>query len=457
MSSAQAGALAASAPASARPAAVGLPRERIKSLACVAIVGVCLVWVYITWLAPTYFYMGFTLAPQIPPSFVLACVLVTVCAAALPVELVRFSDYLLWMVFYFVFLPAMLMVPLQGLLPHGGAALICALAVSYLCMIGLGRRRAQVRHLRLDRAVFVLAFFGVYLALVIYTYIVYRGNLNVVTFANVYEQRALSADVAAAGSLVVYATGFLAGGFNPFLMAVGLVEKRRLWLLMGTLGQVFVYSTSGLKSVLLSIVLAPVFYWFVFKRSRITSARLGALVVASVLLPLCLLPVLNDTGEGLEFLLVSLIFMRTYGTAGTLTGVYADFFANHPHTYFSHIGGVNGILPYPYGQTLGEEVGYYLTGGLLDANANFWATDGIASAGNLGVIVVGLIIGGFLVLANGILSEHNRRVAFVAFVPFIVAISNTSFFTSMLGGGGAVVLVLLYFWQSMPRPASRSR
>jgi hypothetical protein len=209
--------------------------------------------------------------------------------------------------------------------------------------------------------------------------------------------------------------------------------------------------------VLLSIVLAPVFYLLVFRATRITSARLGALVMASVVLPLCLLPVLNGTGEGLEFLLVSLIFMRTYGTAGTLTGVYADFFDNHPNTYFSHVGGVNAVLPYPYGQSLGEEVGYYLTGGVLDANANFWATDGIASAGSVGVVLVGLIIGGFLVLANGILSDNNRRVAFVAFVPFIVAISNTSFFTSMLGGGGAVLLLLLYFWQSVPRAVSRTR
>jgi hypothetical protein len=454
MSSTSADTVPGSAPAARRHSSVGLPRERIKSLACVALVGVCLVRVYITWLVPTYSYMGFTLAPEIPPSFALACVLVVVCAVALPAELNTFSDYFLWMVFYFIFLPAMLMVPLQGLLPMGGAGLICALAASYLCMIGLGRRRARVRHLRVDRALFTMALFGVYLALAIYTYVVYRGNLNVVTFANVYEQRALSADVAAVGSLVGYAIGFMAGGFNPFLLAVGLVERRRLWLLIGMLGQIFVYSTAGLKSVLLSIVLAPVFYLCVFKGTRITSARLGALVVASVLLPLCLLPVLNDTGEGLEFLLVSLIFMRTYGTAGTLTGVYADFFDNHPHTYFSHIGGVNDILPYPYGQSLGEEVGYYLTGGVLDANANFWATDGIGSAGNIGVVVVGLIIGGFLVLANGILSEHNRRVAFVAFVPFIVAISNTSFFTSMLGGGGAVLLLLLYFWQSVPKTAS---
>jgi hypothetical protein len=146
--------------------------------------------------------------------------------------------------------------------------------------------------------------------------------------------------------------------------------------------------------------------------------------------------------------------MRTYGLAVALTVVYAEFFLTRPYTAFSHISIVSSFVPYPFEQSLGQEVGYSLVGNTLDANANFFATDGVASAGNLGVVLVGLIIGSILILANGIIDERNRRLAFTAVIPFIMMACNTSIFTALLTGGGGLVLLMLHLYRSSePRRA----
>jgi len=139
--------------------------------------------------------------------------------------------------------------------------------------------------------------------------------------------------------------------------------------------------------------------------------------------------------------------MRSYGMGGALTGVYGEYFSTHPYTYYSHVNVVGLFIPYPYKLSVGEEVGFDLMGRWLNANANFWATDGIAAAGYAGVVLIGVIVGAFLVFCNGTMKSEIRRLAFISFIPFIMSVSNSSFFTSLFTGGGGVLLVLLYFWQ----------
>ena len=375
----------------------------------------------------------------------LAIVLVSACM--MPLRLDTFSDYFLWMVFYFVDVPSMTFVPLQGTLADDGFGLVCALGASFNITRFLARYSVKLPRVRVPQNALIGAFACIYIALMAYTLSVYGANLRIADLASVYAQRAISGELAT-GSLVGYATGFLSGAFNPFLMAYGLVRRRPMWFLIGAAGQLFVYSTSALKSVALSVVLLPIFYFFLIRRRDVTATRFGLLILGSCLIPLLLLLLLDMADEGLAVQLVALIFMRTYGLAGALTGVYADFFASHPHTAFSHVSIVSTFVPYPYEQSLGQEVGYWLVSSPLDANANFWATDGIASVGNLGVILVGFIVGAFLVLANGIIDRTSRRLAFTALIPFIMMACNTSIFTSMLTGGGGLMLMMVYLWQS---------
>ena len=422
---------------------------RIESLLYVVLFVTCLYYVYVSWLAPVYDYLGFTLSPGDHPVLWLSLAIVLVSACMMPLRLDTFSDYFLLMVFYFVYVPSMTFVPLQGTLADDGFGLISALGASFNITRFLARYSVRLPSVRVSQNAVIGAFACVYIALTAYTVSVYGANLRIANLESVYAQRALSGELAT-GSLVGYATGFLGGAFNPLLMAYGLVRRRPIWFFIGAAGQLFVYSTSALKSVALTVVLLPIFYFFLLRSRDITATRFGLLILGSCLVPLLALLLLDLADEGLAVQLVALVYMRTYGLAGHHINTAAWL------TAFSHISIVSSFVAYPYEQSLGQEVGYWLVGWPLDANANFWATDGIASAGNIGVVLVGVIAGLFLIVANATVDKVDRRLALTALIPFIMMACNTSIFTAMLTGGGGLLLIMMLLGAGAVGPRQRA-
>jgi hypothetical protein len=123
--------------------------------------------------------------------------------------------------------------------------------------------------------------------------------------------------------------------------------------------------------------------------------------------------------------------------------MYINFFSSHPFTYYSHINIVSWLVHYPYQLSLGEVIGFDLVGDDLDANANFYATDGVAAMGAIGVVVAGAAFGLVLCVADA-LTRNRLRLACTAMIAFVMNLSNSSLFTSLITGGGAVLLCLLY-------------
>jgi hypothetical protein len=440
-------------PLSRGPHPVAIP-SAISVLALVAVFAGCLVYVYISWLSPIYYYLGFPLAPGDHPVLGLSVAIVLLTAALMRREITRFSDFLLWMVFFFVYTPALLFIPLQGLLDDDGLVTVCCLGLSFNLMMLAGTFSVRLPVLRISELHLAVAFFVTYAALNAWVLATYGGSLSLADFNNVYDQRFRASDITS-GTLVGYGVALLSGAYNPFLIAIGLAERRLVCFIVGALGQVFMYSAFAMKSVVLSIVLMPFFFFLLLRQRRIKATRLALLIAGSCLVPLCLIPILAPGGEGLLWIVTSLIFMRTYGLAGALTGVYADFFSNHPLTYFSHVNLIAMFVPYPYEQSVGEVVGFSMVGDKLDANANFWASDGITSLGSPGIIVMGLLVGGFLLALNSMVRARDLRLTCTAFIPFIIGLCNTSLFTTLFSGGGGLLTVMIYLWQ-FRRPLQHS-
>jgi hypothetical protein len=139
--------------------------------------------------------------------------------------------------------------------------------------------------------------------------------------------------------------------------------------------------------------------------------------------------------------------MRTLSIGGLLNVMYFNFFSSHPYTYFSHVNIINfftGI--YPYGNKgLGQVVGSYFLSDDLNANANFWATDGIASLGVVGILLISILVYYFLVLINGVSKGLNIVFVSLVFIPLIGSLLNTSFFSTLLTGGGFLLIFSLMF------------
>ena len=423
-----------------------------------------LLQVYLSWLAPTYGYLGFTLNPEGYAGLWLSLPVLLITAAILPTTLEKFSDFFMWMLYFFLFTPVLTFMPLQWLpdsniwLSLGGITISFHL-MNFISRYDLFRFNPNVSSGAIKKTEFFVIFSVLYGACLVYMLVVFGGNLRVVTDfgADVYKQRAVGGELSA-GSLVGYASGIFSGALNPFLLAIGLTERRKLLIVIGFVGMLLAYATAAIKGVLISAVLIPAFYISFIRHKVIFSYRLGLIILISCIIPWILLFYVGEIQKGVTSQIVALVFMRAYGIAGIMTGIYADFFVNNPHTYYSHINLVSVLIPYPYRASIGEVIAATAMGlPEMNANASFWATDGFAAAGIPGVILMGGIIGLLLSFANAVLASANPRIAFLASLPFVMYISNSSFFSSVLTGGGGLLVLLIYLWQKTEPPRVRDR
>lgn len=153
-------------------------------------------------------------------------------------------------------------------------------------------------------------------------------------------------------------------------------------------------------------------------------------------------------------IIAAVILMRTFGITGLLTYQYNEFFKAHQYTFFSHINIVNFITKaYPYK----DELGFVVAGSYdqdSNSNANFMATDGIASLGLPGIIIIGVIIGSYFLFSKAQLTKSNETLIGLMFVPFCFIILNVGFFTSLLSGG--LLFMNIYYLFKYPSKEKNS-
>lgn len=396
-------------------------------------------------------YLGFWQRQPSEVEFFVSLLLALLPIAVLATEVDDFADYIHWMLYFFVYVPSMVVPSLQGR-PQGTMLLSGSLALSFLFIVLFPRIRLARPLPALSPRLFWVTFVLGYLALAVYAIRVFGESFALVSLWDVYEQRAVAGE-AAEGTLAGYATGILAGCMNPFLMAYGLIRRRKLLVLWGALGQLFVFTTFALKSVVISVPLLLGFYWLLLTPAKVPVWRLGVIVVLSIAGPLALMFAFDADSDIFIANIAALVFLRTYGLAGATIGVYYDFFQHNPHTFYSHVGPVRALIDYPYDRQLGEVIGIYLGSPGLDYNANMFATDGIAAGGLVALIVLGLVAGLVIRLCSALVPKRNWKLICAASAMSIMNLANTSLFTSLLTGG-LLFLILTCALAPLREPAS---
>ena len=272
--------------------------------------------------------------------------------------------------------------------------------------------------------------------------VIFRGNFRIVSFADVYDLRS-GADDIMEGSFVHYAIMWLSAVVGPFLMAWGVVRKRTSGFLAGVLVQGFVYSATGAKSVVVSIFVVLALALVLRDRGASFGLKVSW-ICASLTFALFLGRSLGGS-ESLFFWLFSLVFMRTFGNSGLTTAWYHDFFLRNPMTYYSHIKGVSWFVIYPYTNPLGIEVGSFYSGDpTLDANAHFWATDGLAAWGLGGILIISVLCALVFWVLDSTARGHDLRLTALTVSFAALNLANISLFTSLLSGGLGLLMISLY-------------
>jgi hypothetical protein len=416
---------------------------RMKIAISIIAFALLLDWIYVNFLT-TYDYLGFTYDPDNDWYMLAAPLLVIISSLWLPVEIARLSHWILWLLFWLLYAPVVILVPLQTIAAQAKWTFLACLIVSFGLTSLCSRLKWRLPALKgVDNRLGRLVLWALYAGLFAMVLTAFSGHLQLVSFADVYTLRSENSDLSDSG-LVGYALANLAWALNPYLIAKGLVAPQKSSLWIGLAGQVVLYSTLGQKGVLLSTVVVVGAYYGMLRARTISAVAISRIIVMVCAIPM--IPILLGLAEDRSTVvrqLVVLVYMRTLGMTAAATGMYINFFQSHPFTYYSHINAVSLFVHYPYQMSLGQVVGFDLVAKDLNANANFYATDGYAALGAAGIVLIGPILGLFLSIANA-MTARSLRVACAAFVPFVMIVSNSSLFTSLLSGGGFLLLLVLY-------------
>lgn len=415
----------------------------------ISLYGCVLVYVYEI-LSNWWEYFGFTyLLNNVTVAYV-ACLVAALPSLLMPIRsknLLHFSSFVIYIL---VFIPSML-VPVMQFSVGARHAIYLFSSTLIGASIFISLCRLPVRKLprvSIDPSAFWIGFFIIYGGMTAITLRAYWGDLSFsgLDNASVYEQRAIGGEIGA-DALVRYSMLFLANALNPFLIAYGLKHNKYLAML-GIVGEMLMFSAAALRYMLLLPFFIAGVYYLSDRKGEVSSLRFfgGVASVAILFLPLMLS--YNPT-YGLTGSLLTLLYMRTLLISGMAFGVYDDFFSIFPHTYMSQSIFMRSFISYPYGDySVGQAVGLYIAptteANVLELNANFIATDAIASFGVGAIPLISAAAALLLWLIARAVPEGRERVAIAAFVGFLISISNTSMLTGLLTGGGAIIAALLY-------------
>lgn len=389
-------------------------------------------------------YLGFSLGPSPTLSLLFSVAVMLVPIPLMRRKIQQASTFLIWCIYFFIYIPAVLF-PVRQWLSDDVPMLIGSLCCSFLLILTLIRSPPAVIRIRVPVNTFWLGFWTIYLLLTGYCLTIFNGSFSLADLTNVYDQRALAGKLSE-GNFVGYATGMLSGCLNPFLMSVGLLHKRPAYLVLGVAGQIFVYATFAMKSTLLSVVIILLLYLLCIRGGRVRWRGVAIFSLTSILLPLTIGLFVNEDASVLYENIAAIVYMRTYGMVGALTGTYYDFFLHNPQTYYSHINVVGAFVAYPYQASIGEVIGASM-GFEMNANANFFATDGIAAAGLIGLLLIGAIVGLSLRAMDALVPRENVAVLCGAVGPAVISLANSSFFTTLLTGGLILLILLCALWR----------
>jgi len=404
-------------------------------------------WAYVKWLSPVWGYTGLTYKSPDPILLLIAYVLAAVLCVLSPLKLRRPSQVIYWILYFTVYIPGLLS-PLFMQLDSGLILLLLELGLTCgMLLIALSYRLnlVNVRRYPINRQLFWTIFFISFALLNVVLLVVFKGNLHFASLKEVYHTRAGGSIVTQQNPAIGYVSLLLSNVMNPLLMAYGLKTRRRGLVVLGVLGQVLIYSTAAMKSILLSPLIIIMLYYSLKKDRGGWVPKLG-LLCAAMFFVLAALAIGHK--EGIFFTLASITLFRSFGLPGCFIGQYLYFFEHFPHTYFSHIHGVNLLISNPYSMSLGMEIGNFYSGvgkgsQIGNANANFFAFDGIAGFGLPGILIMGVVCAAMFWVLDSCARKNIVAFSASALAPCAIALSNGSLFTNFFGGG--IMLWMLLF------------
>lgn len=296
---------------------------------------------------------------------------------------------------------------------------------------------------------------SIFLTFLIFAWAILFGVLifsfgSIMTFAahdDIYLQR----ERGSAGNIIEgYLQTYFGYVISPILLALGLANKRYLMIAAGLCGGLVLYMISAEKAVLMFPLFIITLFLILRSNKQSMTFVSSIAIVFSVLL---FLSVFFFADSAVANFIAWYLGVRSLLIPGFFITCYSNYFNEYGYTFFSHIRGIGQIVDAPavfasnpkwpsIGHLIGED---YLGIPTLNANANFIASDGVASLGTVGIFVVLMLFTCVLVVLDRCSRGVRPEVLLPMLVPLALTLTNASIFTAMTSFGGLFLLWFLYF------------
>lgn len=405
-------------------------RRAVLVLATVAY-GLALAAIYPSEIVPIYAYAHLVDLEPGRQALLISTALAAVPALWMPMSADRPSAVLMWVLYLIGYVPAVVLGPyltgsLGRVLPYD-LALLASMAIVGAIMrlppLPITSRGLSVTGY--TRALVVLAV--VCIAYVAATFGIHKPP----SLSTIYEARSRFATAVPASVGGGYIVPWAANVINPTLMALGMARRRWSLVVLGVAGQLLIYSVTGYRTTLFSVIMVPLVYAGVAFARR--SFGLSAVLLTTMVFVLAL-------SSPLAFRESRALATRTVVTPAQVTTYYYDYFSRHDTYKLSH-SFLSAFVPRPYPDEPPDLIGrIYFAPERPQANADLWG-DAYANFRIGGVLVFSLVFAVLLLVADGAGRGRDLRVAGPTLASVGLSLSNSGFFTTVLTLGFAAACV----------------
>lgn len=393
---------------------------------------------YAAFMAPRFGYLGYVYNEPDRIWMLASFLVLLVVAMLLPQRLDRVSGFAVWFLYAAILVPVV-MVPLFGSTRPPGDTFLFGLYCSVIwALIALAVRWAptQVVPIRTQGAR-ILWIVVASLSVVTYVYIhqIFGLSFNVMSVFDIRDTRLEYRDqIIPTVPLLGYLITNQGNVINPFLMAVGAARGRWEMVLLGVAGQIVLYSTTGYKTVLISIPIC-ILLAVIFKYRK-SFAGITVVFAATMLVWVSII-IDRIASIGLVDILVSRVFL----TAGYLMPLYRDVYDESPWALWAY-SFLAPLVESPYDTSPGFQVARETIGRPdIQLNGSLFA-DGYANLGLAGIAVEATALVAILLIVDS--ASRGLPLALtvpVAVIP-IFSLANGSPFTGLLSFGFALMILL---------------
>jgi hypothetical protein len=400
-----------------------------------AVVYVLLVhYSYVAYLAVTFDYLGFSSRPVDMAIYGLTVALAAALVAALPKQLKRPSDFMLWACYALVVAPTMTAVHYSTFLhTEEIPGFVLAVSVCFIFIATLTRGGPKFSLVvKADPPLGAYALILISMATYGYLFLTAGLQVRFVALADVQELRLAYREQAKSG-IVGYLIPAQAYVVNPTVIAWGIYRRRGSMIVLGVFGQLLLYSVGGHRMAILSpiAILALV---LVFRKRSLVHGRMllyGPVVLIALHLALARMDVLGEVG---------LMIQRLIVFPAVLASATVEFFSHHEKAYWAH-SFMSPFIEYPYNYTPNFLIGAWLGNPNNSVNVNFLA-DGYSNLGYTGMAIEAAVFVLSLWLLDATLDGLPMPIACSMLILPAIALANISAFTVILSQGVGVAMIL---------------